>query len=290
MHMQGHSDRIVRWEPTGAEKGSGSSESVAKKLNVMKCCKGKTSSTTPCTPPSAPNLWAQLTHTVEFQALGHTYTRLIAHYLSLPPYLLLSPPPTHYSLTTYLPRRSGPPPVLSSSHPHSLPAGRLSVEVEVGSVVSNSPGDTGLLTFCCTLRKEGFFSPLTNIAPHQSWRLRVHSGAAAWPWTARRWVGEGWRLCCHGAECQAWPPGWPTGWQQTDLLFVAWNTSEEDVRWHHSGASPAPEASLCSPPSLLWTTSIQTLPKWHTSHALCPYSPHQTLSDGLVWCMIENLF
>lgn len=123
--------------------------------------------------PSAPNLRVELTRTVEFQNIRthiHTSYSPLPQPASLPPPDPVIPPPTptHYSLTTYLLPRSGPPPVLSSSHSHSLPAGQLSVDVKVGSVVSNSPSDTGLLTFCCTLRKEGFFSLLTDITPHRS--------------------------------------------------------------------------------------------------------------------------
>lgn len=176
-----------------------------------------------------------------------TFCSLLPQPVSTP--LMLSSPSTHYSLTTYLPQASSPPPVL----PFVLfPADQPSVDVKTGSVVCNSSSDTGLLTFCCTWRGERFFSLLNSVTPHQSWWLLVISGVLTWLYTARMKTGEkvgswGRCVCCHGTKCQAWPPRWPVGWQQTDLLFVVWNTSEENVRQHHRSTSPPPEASLCMP-------------------------------------------
>lgn len=104
---------------------------------------------------------------------GHTYTLPTAHYLNLPLHLPLTlssrPPPSdsllphHLSATALQPSTCS----LPSSRSRSLPAGRLSVDVKVGGVVSNSPSDTGLLTFHCTLRIEGFLCLLTGVTPHR---------------------------------------------------------------------------------------------------------------------------
>lgn len=148
-----------------------------KKLSVMKCCKGKTSSTTPPSSVSAPT--GALTHT-HTHGVKNTHTPLPkAHYLNphlhLPLTLSshLSPPSTHYSLITYMPPLSSPPPVPSLRLVVSLAPCR-----SARCAVSNSPCGTGLLTFHCTLRREGFLSLLT----------RRHSSSAV---TARGapWVG-----------------------------------------------------------------------------------------------------
>lgn len=157
------------------------------------------------------------------------------------PYHSILPPQTHYSLTTYLPQLSSPPP-----NP------QFSVDVKVGVVVSNSPSDTGLLTFHCTLRIEGFLWILTSVTFHWPWWPLVHSGVLQPdPGLGRT----------HDVECQDWPPPLHPrclrGWQQTDLLFVAWNISEENGRWHHNHTSPTPEVSLCTLPPLLWAAHIQ---------------------------------
>lgn len=146
---------------------------------MTKCCKGKTSSTTPplslCLSLSCLPSQAELTHTLGFQTPGHTYMLPIAHYLNLPLHLPLTlssrPPP--FRLITPSPPICHSSPALHLFSPlvsFSLvfpPTGRLSVDVREGSVVSNSPSDTGLLTFRCTLRKEGFLSLLTGVTPHR---------------------------------------------------------------------------------------------------------------------------
>lgn len=58
-----------------------------------------------------------------------------------------------------------------------LPAGRRSVDVKVGGVVSNSPSDTGPLTFRCTLSTEGI-SPPPRLCLFSSFvTAAVHSGS-----------------------------------------------------------------------------------------------------------------
>lgn len=118
--MQGHSDHIVRWEPTGAEKAREVQEAWIKKLNVMKCCKGKTSSMPPPTPITAHTHTPTHTHTRvhrDFKTPGLAHTLPVAHYLNLPFQLPLTlssclPPSTYYSLTAYLPLLSSRSPAL----------------------------------------------------------------------------------------------------------------------------------------------------------------------------------
>lgn len=305
--MQGHSDRIVRWEPTGAEKAVEVQEAWIKKLNVMKCCKGKTSSM-PTPPRDPPQTQHRHTHT-------HTYARAHRDFkrqdLHTPPCSPLpqpaSPaPPDPVILSSPVRLITPSPPIyrcspvalqsstcsLPSSHSRSLPTGRLSVDVTAGNVVSNSPSDTGLLTFHCTLRKEGFFSGIT---PHRLWRLPVHSGALAWPWTGRKREGVqlvGESLCCHSAECQAWPP--PGGLQadsrQTCYLLPE-NTSEEDVRQHRGQHITCPRGlSIHSAFTFMNNLHPNTVQVTSASHPLCLYSCHQPLNDALIWHMIKNLF
>lgn len=137
----------------------------------MKCCMGKTSSMTP-SPPTSPPLQPERRHT---NARTHIHAPnsplpqpasppppdpVIPSSSPQPPNSLL---PHHLSAAVLQPSTCS----LSSLHSCSFPAGRLSVDVKAGSVVSNSPSDTGLLTFHCTLRKEGFFSLLTGVTPHR---------------------------------------------------------------------------------------------------------------------------
>lgn len=170
-------------------------------------------------PPRLPPLQPERRHTLGFQTPGHTYMLPIAHYLNLPLHLPLTlsarPPhsdtllPHHLSATALQPSACS----LPSSRSCSLPAGQLTVDVKVGSVVSNSPSDTGLLTFHCTLRKEGFLFPPQRrhsssavTAPGAFWGLSL---ALAWEEAMGRgwWWWWWWRgggcLCCHGVECQA---------------------------------------------------------------------------------------
>lgn len=178
MHMEGRSDRIVRWEATGAEKAAEVQEAWIKKWMWRSAVRARRLQ------PVCPVHTHARAHTVWFEMPGHTHTHAHTPYSPLPqpapapppdPVIPFSPPPTHYSLSTYLPQLSGPPPVPS---PRSLPAGWLSVDVKVGGVVSNSPSDTRLLTFCCTLRIEGFLCLLAGVSSHRPWRLPVHSGGS----------------------------------------------------------------------------------------------------------------
>lgn len=80
-----------------------------------------------------------------------------------------------------------------------LPAGRLSVDVKVGGLVSNSPSDTVPLTFCCTLSTEGISPPSRLCLFSSSVTAAVHSGGSG----LDREVEVGGALCCHDAERQA---------------------------------------------------------------------------------------
>lgn len=80
-----------------------------------------------------------------------------------------------------------------------LPAGRLSVDVKVGSLVSNSPSDTVPLTFRCTLSTEGISPPPRLCLFSSSVTAAVHSGGCG----LAREVEVGVALCCHDAERQA---------------------------------------------------------------------------------------
>lgn len=146
-----------------------------KKLNVMKCCKGKTSSTTPpCSLSLLPSLPSRAhAHT----GISNTGTHIHVPYSPLPQ--PASPPPPDPVISSSPLRLITPSPPICHSSPAlhlffplvslslAFPTGRLSVDVKEGSVVSNSPSDTGLLTFHCTLRKEGFLSLHTGVTPHR---------------------------------------------------------------------------------------------------------------------------
>lgn len=113
----------------------------------MKCCEGKTSSTSPPTH----------THT----AISNGRTHIHTPYSPLPQPATV-PPPDPVIPSSPLRLITPSPPICHSSpnlhllsplsRSRLLPAGRLSVDVKVGGVVSNSPSDTGFLTFHCTLR------------------------------------------------------------------------------------------------------------------------------------------
>lgn len=239
---------------------------------------------TPCHP--TPTTAHTHTHKWGLQTPGLAHMLPIAHYLNLPLQLPLTlsscPPPSDSLLPHRLSTAALQPSTCSLplSRSRSLPAGRLSDDVKVGNMVSNSPSDTGLLTFHCTLRKEGFFSSIT---PHRLWRLPVHCGASARPWTGRKkGSGEGGmrlvgRACAVTAQSvRPDPPRWPAGWQQTGLLFVARNTSEEDVRQHRGQHITCPRGlSIHSAFTFMNKRHPNTVQVTHASHPLCPYSCHQ---------------
>lgn len=93
----------------------------------------------------------------------HTHTR--APYSPLPQPAPAPPPDPVIPLSPLRLITPCPPICRSSAALHlfppsvRLPAGRLSVDVKVGGVVSNSPSDTGPLTFRCTLSTEGISPP-----------------------------------------------------------------------------------------------------------------------------------
>lgn len=121
-------------------------------------------------------------------------------WLSIDSYLSpsLTPSDAVISLNSLLPQHLSAPGFQSStcSPLRSLPTCQPSVDVKVGSMVSNSPSDTGRLTFHCPWGGEEFFSLLNSVAPHRSWRLPVHSGVLTRLWTARMKMGG--KVGCRG--------------------------------------------------------------------------------------------
>lgn len=124
---QERSDRIVCPEPTGAEKCRRSSGGVDEKLDVVKCCKGKTSSMTQ-RPPHGDTHTPDLLRTPQLQNARthiHTLCSPLPWPVSPPPpdpvispYSLL---PHHLSATALRPSTCFLPPTLS--HSVLLPAG-----------------------------------------------------------------------------------------------------------------------------------------------------------------------
>lgn len=149
------------------------------------------------------------TQSVIWNARTHTDTH--APYSPLPQ-PAPAPPPDPVILLSPLRLITPCPPICRSSaalhlFPPSacLPAGRLSVDVKVGGLVSNSPSDTAPLTFHCTLSTEGISPP-----PHLC--LFSSSVTAACILGAPTWT-EKWRwglLCAVMTQSvRLWPAWFP---------------------------------------------------------------------------------
>lgn len=136
---------------------------------------------------------------------GHTHTETHAPYSPLPQPAPAPPPDPVIPLSPLRLITSCPPICCSSPALHlfpplaCLPAGRLSVDVKVGGLVSNSPSDTGPLTFRRTLSTEGISPPPRLCLFSLSVTAAVCSGGSG----LAQEVEVGVALSCHDAERQA---------------------------------------------------------------------------------------
>lgn len=160
-------------------------------------------------PPPSPLYTHTHTHTQQFQMPGHTYTlpySPLPQPASAPPpdpvipssplrLITPSPPICHCSPDLHL--------LSPLSRSRSLPAGRLSVDVKVGGMVSNSPSDTGASEAPDLSLHLEDFSPSSAasllIGRDGSWCIL---GLQPGPGLGSRKQGGDF-LCCHDAECQA---------------------------------------------------------------------------------------
>lgn len=283
MHTQGRSDRIVRWEPTGAEKAVEVQEAWIKNWMWWNAARARHLQCPPL-PRSPPQTDTHVyTSTPGLQTPGLAHTLPVAHYLNLPlqlPLTLSSCPPPSDSLLPHRLSTTAPQP-LSSPPPVLSPRLILARSPQVGSLLMS--------------RQETWWVilpviPAPDLSLHLKERgifLRHHSSSAVtapgafWGFSlALDWEEKGGGCSWLGRACAVTTPSVrfdpPPGGPRADSRQTSYLLPKTPLR-EMSGSivgstSPAPEACLYTPPSLSWTTSIQTLNKWHMNHIPCAYT------------------